>query len=395
MGDIVSYIRSFGTFNFFFVTLTLMNVLGYGHFFGYIAIALIFTKKDLLKTGLDSYFLTILTFSSIYSLYYLVDPWKGLQFFLIYLLSPASFYLWGKLLVKKSKNHKQVFLILIIFGILYSLPSLISVLLNINEGGFAQPDRNIPMFWGGLPVNATGMASFLMFNMCIPALLITGYRVLSKANVVLFLFLFLLSFASVLRLGSRTQIGIFALSFIFALIYLGPKLSFKQNLIIYSALAGITFFIVTNVSFNFDADIFTSFAGRMKDNGTEDLAGGGGRVHLWKKSLELMSEYPLGWDLDVIGYSHNLWLDTYRTAGVLSFIVLIFLFFKIFYLLFKIMSSKRIAISIRLIFLLYIIAFLSIFMVEPGIDGSLSLFLFFCFVIGIMVQSYHQVKKLV
>lgn len=377
MRDIISYIRSFGVFNFFFVTLTLMNIMGYGYLFGYVAIGLIFTKRDLLKTGLDSYFLMIFLFSLIYSLYYLINPWKGLQFFLIYLLSPASFYLWGKLLVMKGEDYKQIFLILVIFGILYSLPSLISVLLNIKEGGFAQPERNIPMFWGGSPVNATGMASFLMFNMCIPALLISAYRILPKKFIFLFIAIFILSFAAVLRLGSRTQIGIFALSFIFALIYLGPKLSLKQNLIIFSVLAGITMFIVTNVSFNFDSDIFTSFAGRMKENGAEDLAGGGGRVDLWKKSIEFMYEYPFGWDLDAIGYSHNLWLDTFRTAGVISFIILILLFFKIFYLLLKIILSKKIDISIRLIFMLYIVAFLSIFMVEPGIDGSLSLFLFF------------------
>lgn len=395
MGDIISYIKSFGLINLFFVVLTLMNIMGLGHWFGYITIALIILKKDLLKSGLDSFFLMILIFSLTYSLFYLLNPWKGYQYFLIYLLSPPGFYLWGKLIVIKGSDHKQVFTILIVLGILYSLPSLVSVLLNIKEGGFAQADRNIPMFWGGAPVNATGMAGFLMFNMCIPALLIPGHRLLSKSATFVLIVIFVLSLASVLRLGSRTQLGIFLLSLIFSIVYVGPKLTLKQNLAVFGIMAVAVFAIMRNVSFNLDSDLFTSFAGRMKNNGAEDLAGGGGRVELWAKSLEFMQRYPFGWDLDAFGYSHNLWFDTFRTAGFIAFIILIFLFLKIFFLLLKILKSKVIAISNRVQFLLFLIAFISIFMVEPGIDGTLSLFLFFCLFVGIMSQfysSYSQIK---
>ena len=393
MGDIISYIKSFGAINLFFVVLTLMNIMGLGHWFGYIAIALIILKRDLLKTGLDSFFLMILLFSTTYSLFYLLNPWKGYQYFLIYFLSPPCFYLWGKYVVQKGKDYKQIFLIVIVFGVLYSLPSLISVLLNIREGGFAQPDRNIPMFWGGSAVNATGMAGFLMFNMCIPALLISGHRLLSKQVALVLLAVFVLSLASVLRLGSRTQLGIFLLSLIFALVYVGPKLTLKQNLVIFGIMAIVVFIVIRNVSFNLDSDLFTSFAGRMKDNGAEDLAGGGGRVELWEKSIDFMQRYPFGWDLDAFGYSHNLWLDTYRTAGFIAFIILIVVFLKIFVLLYKILKSKAITISNRVIFLLFLIAFVSVFMVEPGIDGSLSLFLFFCLFVGIMSQFYSSYSK--
>lgn len=390
MGDIISYIKSFGAINLFFVVLTLMNIMGLGHWFGYMALGLIILKRDLIKTGLDSFFLILMLFTTTYSLFYMLNPWKGFQYFLIYLLSPPSFYLWGKLIVQKAKDEKQFFFILIVFAILYSLPSLISVVLNIREGGFAQPERNIPMFWGGSPVNATGMAGFLMFNMCIPALLISGHRLLSRQAFIILIVVFVLSLASVLRLGSRTQLGIFILSLIFALIYVGPKLSFKQNITVYGIITIVILLILRNVSFNLDSDLFTSFAGRMKDNGAEDLAGGGGRVELWEKSIDFMQRYPFGWDLDAFGYSHNLWFDTYRTAGFIAFFLLIFLFLKVIYLLLKILKTKTITISNRVAFLLFFIAFLSIFMVEPGIDGSLSLFLFFSLFIGMMSQFYSN-----
>lgn len=393
MGDILSYIKTFGTLNFLLVVLTLMDPLGLGHLFGYMAIGLMIIKKDMFKNNLDSFFLLLLIFSSTYSLFYLLNPWKGIQYFFIYFLSPPFFYLWGKQISMKLKNQVQGFVILVLLGVLYSLPALISVVLNIYEGGFAQPDRNIPMFWGGSPVNATGMAGFLMFNMCIPGLLIAGYNVLSKKMVLILVMIFILSLASVLRLGSRTQLGILIIALLLALIFTGRNLSLRQNIVVYFILVGVVFLITKNISFDLDSDLFTSFAGRMKDDGAEDLAGGGGRVGLWKKSIDYMWKYPLGWDLEAFGYSHNLWLDTLRVGGILSCSLLILYFINVFGLLFRIFFDKALEISNRLIFLVYLIAFLSVFMVEPGIDGSYSMFLFFCLFTGIMYEAHQANRK--
>jgi hypothetical protein len=385
MKEFILHIRKFGLLNFLFVALSLMNLIGMGHLFGYVAIALIFLNKGVFKNNLDAFFFTILLFSASYSLFYFLNPWKGIQYVVIYGVSPPFFYLWGKQLVNSaSSSSKAVLMMLIFLGLLYSLPSLITVVQNISEGGFAQPDRNMPMFWGGPKVNATGMAGFLMFNMCIPALLIAGYKKLPKLFTLLLLIVFVFSFASVLRLGSRTQIGIVFLSLIISLIFVGPKLSFKQNFIIYSILFGIVALIMNSVSFTFDAEIFTSFEGRMKDSGAEDLAGGGGRVDLWAKSVEYMVKYPFGWDLEEFGYSHNLWLDALRVGGILSFVLLIILFIKVGFLLSQSIRKSRLEISLKLIFILYSVAFISVFMVEPGIDGEFSMFLFFCLFVGVI-----------
>lgn len=388
MKDVLSFIKDFGFVNFFFVIMTLMDPLGLGYLFGYIAVALFFLNRNELKNGLDSFFLTLLAFSLIYSSFYFLNPWKGLQYFIIYLISPPIFYLWGKKVSKTFKNLSQGFLVLMILGVLYSLPALISVVLNILEGGFAQPERNISMFWGGGLVNATGMAAFLMFNMCIPGLLIAGFKVLPRSFVVFFIIVLVLSVASVLRLGSRTQLVIMFVSLILALLYVTPKLTLKQNIVIYFTLIGTIALIFQNISFNLDSDLFTSFAGRMKDGGAEDLAGGGGRVELWEKSIDFMFEYPLGWDLEAFGYSHNLWLDTLRVGGVIPAIILVIYFIKVYGLLLKALLDKTLAVSMRLILFLFNLAFLAVFMVEPGIDGTFSMFLFFCFFSGIMFNTY-------
>ncbi|MEM9866730.1 MAG: hypothetical protein AAF765_03500, partial [Bacteroidota bacterium] len=178
-----------------------------------------------------------------------------------------------------------------------------------------------------------------------------------------------------------------------AVVFVSPKLSLKQNVVRYGILAIIIVLIVQNISFDFDSEIFTTFASRMQEGGVEDLAGGGGRVDLWSKSIDYMEIYPFGWDLERFGYSHNLWLDTFRVGGFPSFTLLIIFSLMVLFILKKLVFSKKIGLTLKLIFILYNIAFISIFMVEPGIDGNYSLFIFFCLFSGIMKSSLSSSEK--
>lgn len=394
MKALVSFVKNFGVIYFLFVVLTFTNLYGFGYLFGYMAVALIFLKKDVLKSDLDGIFTILFLFSIVYALFYFLDPWKGLQYFLIYMLSPAAFYLWGKQIPKSTENKENIVTVMMFLGVIYSLPAMVSVLLNILEGGFAQHERSIPMFWGGPAVGATGMAQFFMFNICIPALFFSMVKKMNKFLVVVFAVAFVLSLACVLRLGSRTLLAIMFISIFIAIMLVTPKLSIKQNIVRYGFLALVVFLVLQNVSFELDSEIFTTFASRMEDGGTEDLAGGGGRVDLWQESIEYMQAYPYGWPLDRFGYSHNLWLDSFRVGGFPSFVLLILFSIIILFLLKNIIFSKSISLTLKLLFVLYNIAFLSIFMVEPGIDGNYSLFIFFCLFCGIMKRCLQEQEQL-
>lgn len=394
MKDFYSFIRSFGAINFLFVVLTFTNLYGYGYLFGYLAVALIFFKGGVLKNDLDSYFLTLFLFSIVYALFYFLEPSKGLQYFLIYMLSPAAFYLWGKQIPSSLKQKDQIIPVMMLMGVIYSIPGLISVLLNILEGGFAQHERSIPMFWGGPAIAATGMAQLFMFNICIPAIFFSLGKKMNFFLITIFSIAFVLSLACVLRIGSRTLLVIMFLSLVIAMVYASPKLTLKQNVMRYGLLLVVIFFVIQNVSFDFDSEIFTTYASRMEEGGAEDLAGGGGRVYLWEKTLDYMKTYPYGWPLDRFGYSHNLWLDTFRVGGFISFVLLIIFTVQVLLLLKNIFFSKAILLSLKLIFILYSIAFLSIFMVEPGIDGNYSLFIFFCLFCGVLNVSHKQEEAL-
>jgi len=388
MAQLFLFLRKVGLINAFFILATISNIYGFGYLFGYVAIVLIFFKKNFLIKAMERNFFLLFLFSITYSLFYALNPWKGLQYVLLYMLTPPAFYLWGKYLAQINVRTKVVFYVLIAITILYSLPAMVSVLLDIKNGGFVQIERNIPMFWTSVKTPATQMASFFVFNMCTVPLLLISYKTTPKSLNIFLLIVFLLSTLCVLRLGSRTLLGIMFLSIVIGLFFATPKMSLKENLTVYGLLFVIIFGVASQISLDIDSDLFTSFAGRMKDNGTEDLASGGGRTSLWSKSWDNLFEKPLGWDLEEFGYSHNLWFDALRVGGIIPFVILILYSIRALNLIRKIITSKLIPLEFQNICLLYAIAFFSQFMVEPGIDGTFSLFILFCLFVGLIRQHY-------
>lgn len=394
MRNIFKYIGGLGAINAFFIVCTLMNVMNYGFLFGYIAILLMILKKNFLKTAIERNFLLLFLFSTVYALFYAMNPWKGMQYVVLYMFTPPVFYLWGKFMATVNRRTNTLFFVLIGLTVLYSLPAMISVTLNIAEGGFAQAERNIAMFWSTEIMTATGMGAFFIFNMCLPAILLASYKIMPKPVLFLLLAIFIISLLCVLRLGSRTQLGIMLISLVISLITMVPKMSLKENMAIFFTVFLAIFFVIREISFDLDSDLFTSFAGRMEEDGAADLASGGGRTQLWGKSIDNLFEKPLGWDLDEFGYSHNLWLDALRVGGIISFFLLIIYFVRNLILFRKVILNKKFAVSFQILCLTYVIGFFSLFMVEPGLDGAFPLFILYCLFVGFIRQHYHDVEAM-
>ena len=232
-------------------------------------------------------------------------------------------------------------------------------------------------------MNATGMAAYFMFNMCIPAIILVSRKRMNLPTVALMTFIFILSILCILRLGSRTQLGVIALTFLFSFFILAlPTQTLKQNIATVFGIFIVGFIVSRYVSFDWDAEWTTSFAGRMQESGEDDLMSGGGRLGLWQKSLEYLFEKPLGWDVEEFGHSHNLWLDVLRAGGVLSFIFLILISFKYLFLIKRFLSNKNISRDLKGVIGDFSIALFAYFMVEPVFDGPFTFFTFFCFLFG-------------
>ena len=269
---------------------------------------------------------------------------------------------------------------------------MISVALAIIDNGYVTIKRNVPIFWTGIEIPATNMASFFVMNMCIPGLLIIGFKNLkNKWTKIILIIVYLFSLICVMRLGSRTHIAITLFAIGLAILYRFKKQDVKKNFIMFSLLFLIINLGGSYLSIKSDSDLFAAYADRM-DSKTNGVSSAGGRFHKWEKSINYMFKKPLGWDLDVFGYAHNLWFDTMRVGGMISFILL---------LIFTILSIKSLLKLFQLrskIFLLdgqlliYSICFLLVFFVEPILEGYFIVFTMYCIILGFLKSHFEKLQ---
>ncbi len=383
----IKYAKKIGfpiaVFLFFF----LLNPYNLNMYFGYILVGLILFKKGFILKNLDSTFLLLLVTSGIYALFYALNPHAGSQYILIYALFPASFYLLGKYVYLKIDGNKtHLFYFLFLLAALYAMTPLVSVFLNIREGGFGQLDRSLPLFWNGQLVSATIMGSYYTLNMCIPALLIVQQKKTNWSLKIIASVIFLLSLACSLRIGSRTQILIFIITLFCSIIYIIPRQSAKRNFITFLLFFLGLYVLISNVSFDFDQDWLSAFASRMEKGGSDDIASGGGRSERWVKSIGNIFEQPLGWKAEDFGHSHNMWLDVLRVSGVIPFFLLIGFSIKSFLILKSKVSKNKTNLAFNNLLIVYFIAFNLVFMVEPIFEGVFEMFAIFCLYMGIVAK---------
>lgn len=363
-------------------------------YFGYAIVGLILIKKQFLLKYLDSIFFLLLISSIIYALFYALNPQGGAQFIVVYAFFPATFYLLGKYIyIKLNGNRVHLFYFLFLLGALYAITPLISVLLNIKEGGFGQLDRSLPLFWNGQLVTATIMGSYYTLIMCAPSLLIVQQKKYSWLFTITAIFLFLLCLACALRIGSRTQIFIFLIVLFCSLIYIIPRQSRRRNFITFLVFTVGVFLVVKNLSLDLNQDWLATFAGRMEKGGGDDIASGGGRSDRWMKSIEYIFIKPLGWDTEEFGHSHNLWLDVLRVSGVIPFFLLLGFSIKSFLTLKSAISKNKMNFAFNNQLIVYFIAFNLVFMVEPIFEGVIEMFALFCLFMGIVVLYNSELQK--
>lgn len=368
--------------------LYLLDPFNFGYLFGYLAVIYIFTRKKFLLQNLDVDFSLLLLFSATYSIFYCFDLSLGTQYILIFLLFPPGFYLVGKYFADKAKTAKQMGLIMFMVSIVFSLTTLISVLLNIAAKGFVQLERDVPVFWDGHSIPATNMSALLTLNMCIPALLIVNFKRNSFFPRLFSIIIFALSLTCVLRLGSRTQLGITLLTIFATILYLFTKQSAVKNAITFVGL-----FLAVNIGFSYlsfdkDSDIMSAYASRM-DSKEYGAATAGGRTERWEKSIINLVEEPLGWDVNDFGFSHNMWFDVARVGSVIAFILLVIYSIRSLIQIKKTIALNKSSIGINTMFLVYGMSFFLLFMVEPIFEGYFGVFTFFCFYKGVL-NKYRE-----
>jgi len=372
----------------------LLDPYNFGYVFGYMLIILALLKKQFLLSYLDRDFFFLFLFSILYTLFYLFNLTNGVQYIFIYAFFPGIFYLMGKYLNSKAKSPYYLFYIFFFVGFVFSISAIISIILNLNQGGFAQLDRTIPLFWNNKPIKATLMAGYLVFNVGIPALILINRRKIPFVFSVFALAVFTASLFSIFRLGSRTLLLIIALDLIIAFIFVIPRQRFKDNfrLIVFTALLVILGY--NFIPFDLNADYLSVLGSRLQQS--SNAASAGGRSELWSSSLANIFRYPFGWSDRNFRFAHNMWLDTARVGGIIPFTLLIIFTIRSLRKIFKIVFHASKNILLNTIIAIYTLSSFLVFFVEPVMEGLFHLFVVFCLFQGIInghLQKLSVSKK--
>jgi len=383
MSEFIKYIKRIGLLVVFLLLIYFIDPFNTDYLFGYALAGIIFMNQKFVLKNIDFDLVLLGIFTITYSIFYSLILDLGTQYIFIYAVIPLAFYLLGKFLVSKAKSPKDLFRLSLCLGVVFSLIALLSVLINIGQNGFVSLERGVPMIWGGAAPAATAMGTYFLFNMCIPAILISRFKEGNLILKIVLFVIFLLSVYCVLRLGSRTQLAIALFTITAALLYVTSKQSAKRNVTIFLVL-----FVGINLGFRYvsidaKSDLLTSFASRM-DSKTNGAGSAGGRTERWEKSMINLIEEPLGWKIEDFGYSHNLWFDVARVAGVIPFVLLVLFSIRSLRNIRKAIKRHPKNISFNNLIIVFSLALFLQFFVEPIFEGIFHLFIFYCLFQGII-----------
>ncbi|MEL6976474.1 MAG: hypothetical protein AAGL29_13920, partial [Bacteroidota bacterium] len=132
-----------------FLLLYALDPLNYGFVFGYLSCMLLASHPFAVKAQFDRIAFSLFLFSAIYAVFYAMKPSLGAQFIVIYALIPTTLYISGKILFKEISNSLKAFWFLVLLGFTFSLPGMISIILDVLEFGFVKTKRDVPNIWTG------------------------------------------------------------------------------------------------------------------------------------------------------------------------------------------------------------------------------------------------------
>ncbi|APQ18509.1 O-antigen ligase family protein [Maribacter hydrothermalis] len=356
-----------------------------GYIFGYLILffLVLHPKKTILK--LDSLGYILLIFSIAYAIFYSFSADILVQNIFIYGMFPLTFYLLGIYLFNEKKELFSNTRGLILIALVFSVTALFSTYNSILENGYNILNRNVNNIWTGLEENATYTGGFLLLNMCLPGILIVSWKKIKILRKLILISLYIITLFAVLRLGSRTQLVISIFSILAAILYLVARQSTRKNFTFF-----VILIIIGNITFGYlnvdkDSEFISAYTDRMesKKYGTNTA---GGRTERWEKSIEMLFDKPLGWNLDEFGYSHNLWLDVLRVAGIIPFILLIIFSVQSIKMLVKNLRFNKNIDPFMATLAIYILAFYLLFFVEPIFEGYFEVFVLHCFYLGLLTS---------
>ena len=117
------------------------------------------------------------------------------------------------------------------------------------------------------------------------------------------------------------------------------------------------------------------------------------RIDSWGTVLSGLFKYPLGGkgpDLRA-GYAHNLWLDVGYEGGLIPFILLLSFTIVSLYAVYRFLKTDH-PVYFKGITISLLTALGIIFFLEPVLQGITVLFMFYCFLVGVIFKVNYLSK---
>lgn len=339
-------------------------------------------KFPSILTSLDKLGILLIFFSLSYSVFYFFNTEDRSSLFVVYAISPITFYALGKYFSMKYRSYKVYYFLFLFLSLGYSFIPAISIIYHIIGNGFVG-ERDVMLVTRNEVTTATLLGAYFTMNLAgIGTIFVKSAKKFENRIKFISLGAFIISLLCVLRVASRTQLGIVVISLLVTMAYLMLKQSFSRNVRLLITIAIPLVIIFFSISAN--SPILNILEQRRNEE--EYLLNANGRTELWLISLNNLTTKPWGWTIssDISTYSHNLWLDVDRIAGIVPFIFLLLFTILCIYLVNKTLKIAPHNLYFNTTILLLFIGFTTVFFVEPIIEGAYNLFLIFCLFIGIL-----------
>lgn len=385
-----------------FICLSLFDYNGTGQYFGYFVTFIVLFFRNFKISNLRDY-IWIILFGISYTLinYLNFDFTNGIGEYFRILLIPVSFFFAGSI-IAKNKTDIYIIRVIVLFMFFYSFRALISILYDIAENGFLGFGRGVQVIGYSdteSTLNSTNLFSLLSLNISlISFIFLTFSSTIEKRIKYFLLFIFIISLFSSIRIGSRTAFAIIIISsFMSILINYRYYLRHEKYRIFIFAIAFFSIILFLDKNSLFDLNLFEFYSDRI-DSDEYGASSAGGRTELWSYYFGNILKYPLGnipQPSNNYGseYAHNLWLDVAKKNGLFPFVFLIILFFNSFILLFKFTKLIKHSKFLVNLFLSINVSFLSVFFVEPVLEGMYFHFVFFILVLGIISMYLTNIRN--
>lgn len=302
-----------------------------------------------------------------------------------YIFVPVLCYQTGKYFAGISKSERSFVRNILILMFVFSIVIYLSIVVDIYKFGYLSILRNIQVIGEGEgEKNATGVNAIIsIWLTMIGFFFYKAECIYEKKYKYIILIISIVAILFTLRLGSRTGMFLLAASSVSVIFYNFRRYNNKEK---FKLLVSIAFIIIGLIVFaDNSGEVLIAYAGRAESE-QFGVSTAGGRTEMWFHYAAMILDYPFG-SMPSHGagfeYAHNYFIDIARVSGIIPLAIIFVFTLSSLWNLKRLLLNNNISLFARNLILVLNVAFITVFMVEPVIEGSFSLFMMYLFVCGI------------